>query len=235
MAIDPASPLTLRQLEDHLWDSADLFRGLTDVEVQRDYVLALLFFKRASDTYAEETAAALTQLEGVPNAEEIISLNPDAYHDLRIPDGNSWAVVIDTEDHLLGTALNDALSAIARANPKQLSSVFDYTDFNNAKALPAENLRAVVDHFDALGPLTAERVPPDMLGQAYEWLIAKFAASAGKAGGSSIPPRPWASWARASLHPPPARMRMTPHAAPAVYCCSSETRRSGPTVRLPER
>lgn len=57
MAIDIAAPLTLSQLEDHLWASADLFRGLTDVEVQRDYVLALLFFRRACDIYAEETAA----------------------------------------------------------------------------------------------------------------------------------------------------------------------------------
>lgn len=194
MAINVASPLTLSQLEDHLWDSADLFRGLTDVEVQRDYVLALLFFKRACDIYAEETAAAIEELGGIPEAEDIINANLDAYHVLRIPDGATWDEVRRTDQDKLGTALNDALRAIATANPRQLKAVdggvFDYTDFNNRKALPSEYLADVVRHFNKLGPLTKERVPPDMLGAAYEWLIAKFAAAAGRAGGEFYTPAP---------------------------------------------
>lgn len=190
MAIDVASPLTLRVLEGHLWASADLFRGLTDVEVQRDYVLALLFFKRACDIYDEETAAAIEELGGIEEAEDIIRANLDAYHVLRIPDGAVWDEVRRTDRDHLGTALNDALRAIAVANPRQLSGVFDYTDFNNRKALPPDNLAEVVRHFNELGPLTRERVPPDMLGAAYEWLIAKFAAAAGKAGGEFYTPSP---------------------------------------------
>jgi type I restriction enzyme M protein len=190
MATHPTEALTLKALEDHLWASADLFRGLTDVEVQRDYVLALLFFKRACDIYAEETAAAITELGEIDVAGEIIEVNLDAFHALRIPDGAVWDEVIQTDRDELGTALNDALRAIASANPRQLSGVFDYTDFNNRKALPPENLLQVVRHFDALGPLTIERVPADMLGQAYEWLIAEFAAAAGKAGGEFYTPAP---------------------------------------------
>ncbi len=181
MAINVAAPLILSQLEDHLWASADLFRGLTDVEVQRDYVLALLFFKRACDIYDEETAQAVDELGGIEEAEDIINANLDAYHVLRIPAGATWDEVRQTDQDELGTALNDALRAIAVANPRQLSGVFDYTDFNNRKALPAENLAQVVRHFHGLGPLTKERVTPDMLGGAYEWLIAKFAAAAGTA------------------------------------------------------
>ncbi len=190
MAARTTDTLTLKALEDHLWASADLFRGLTDVEVQRDYVLALLFFKRACDIYAEETAVAIDELGEIDGAGEIIDVNLDAFHALRIPDGAVWDEVIQTDLDDLGTALNDALRAIASANPRQLSGVFDYTDFNNRKALPPENLRQVVRHFDALGPLTIERVPADMLGQAYEWLIAKFAAEAGKAGGEFYTPAP---------------------------------------------
>src|SRR4051794_37394227 len=80
MATDVAAPLSLRALEDHLWTSADLFRGLTDVEVQRDYVLALLFFKRASDIHREETAAAIEELGHAPDPAAIIATNVDAYH-----------------------------------------------------------------------------------------------------------------------------------------------------------
>lgn len=190
MVIDVGAPLTLRSLEDHLWASADLFRGLTDVEVQRDYVLALLFFKRASDFHRDETAAAIEELAEVEDAEAIVAANPDAYHSLRIPDGMFWEDVIAADRVVLGTTLNDALRAIAAANPRQLAGVFDYTDFNNRKALPPDNLADVVRHFNGLGPLTRERVPPDMLGQAYEWLIAKFAAEAGKAGGEFYTPAP---------------------------------------------
>lgn len=203
MGIDVAAPLTLRQLEDHLWASADLFRGLTDVEVQRDYVLALLFFRRASDVYEEETAAAIEELGDIEGATEIIEANLDAYHDLRIPEGATWDEVIRTDPDRLGTALNDALRGIASANPRQLAGVFDYTDFNNRKALPPENLAQVVRHFDALGPLTKARVPPDMLGQAYEWLIAKFAAAAGKAGGEFYTPEPVGVLGARILAPPP--------------------------------
>jgi type I restriction enzyme M protein len=203
VAIDPSAPLTLRQLEDHLWASADLFRGLTDVEVQRDYVLALLFFKRASDIYAEETAAAIEALGDIPGAVDIIEANPDAWHALRLPANTGWAEVVDTDDSLLGEALNDAVRAIATANPSQLADVFTYTDFNNAKALPSENLREVVDHIAGLGPLTEERVTPDMLGQAYEWLIAKFAANAGKAGGEFYTPAPVGGLGARLLRPAP--------------------------------
>lgn len=203
MAIDVAAPLSLRALEDHLWASADLFRGLTDVEVQRDYVLALLFFKRASDIHHEETAAAYEELGDVPDAEAIIAANVDAYYSLRVPDGACWGDVIATDRHELGTALNDALAAIAAANPRQLANVFEYTDFNNRKALPPEHLAAVVRHFDELGPLTRERIPPDMLGQAYEWLIAKFAAAAGKAGGEFYTPAPVGRLGGRLLKPPP--------------------------------
>ncbi|HEX8105756.1 MAG TPA: class I SAM-dependent DNA methyltransferase [Solirubrobacteraceae bacterium] len=190
MAIDPTSPLTLRGLEDHLWRSADLFRN--KISNQKDYVLALLFFKRASDRHREETASALEELagQGVPGeaAAKVIEANPKAYHSILIPEDHFWEDVRNTDRDGLGRALNDALTAIGRANPAQLAGVFEHTDFNNKTALPAEDLAEVINHFEELGPLTNERVTPDMLGQGYEWLIAKFAATSGKGGGEFYTP-----------------------------------------------
>src|SRR5581483_8221786 len=94
-----------------------------------------------------------------------------------------------------------ALAAIGRANPKQLAGVFERTDFNNKMALPADDLRRIVDHFHALGPLTKARVPADMLGKAYEWLIAKFAAAAGKGGGEFYTPAEVGKLCAALLEP----------------------------------
>jgi hypothetical protein len=49
VTVDITKPISLRKLEDHLWAAADLFRN--KVSNQKDYILALLFFKRASDLY----------------------------------------------------------------------------------------------------------------------------------------------------------------------------------------
>jgi len=203
MAIDPKVPLTLRALEDHLWAAADLFRN--KVSNQKDFILALLFFKRASDRHREETGLALAELEGIPadEAVAIIKANPRAYHSITIPEKHFWEDVYDEDEVAPGQALNDALTAIGRANAKQLSSVFEHTDFNNKQALPAEDLTAILAHFNALGPLSSERVAPDMLGDAYQWLIAKFAASSGKAGGEFYTPTPVGTLGAQLLSPQP--------------------------------
>jgi type I restriction enzyme M protein len=179
-----SAPLTLRRLEDHLWQAADLFRN--KVSNQKDYILALLFFKRASDLYKEELEAALAELGDVDGAGELA--RDPAFHVLQVPGGHSWEDVRDTDEALQGQALNDALAAIGRANPKQLAGVFERTDFNNKMALPADDLARIIEHFNRLGRLDSTRVSSDMLGQAYEWLIAKFAVAAGKGGGEFYTP-----------------------------------------------
>jgi type I restriction enzyme M protein len=184
VATTEPAPLTLRRLEDHLWQAADLFRN--KVSNQKDYILALLFFKRASDLYKEELEAALEELGDVAGAEEVA--RDPAFHVLQVPAGQTWDDVRDTDEALQGQALNDALAAIGRANPKQLAGVFERTDFNNKMALPSDDLARIIEHFHKLGPLDSKHVSTDMLGQAYEWLIAKFAATSGKGGGEFYTP-----------------------------------------------
>lgn len=184
MVVSEQPPLTLRRLEDHLWQAADLFRN--KVSNQKDYILALLFFKRASDLYKEELEAALEELGDVADAEELA--RDPAFHLLQVPAGDTWDDVRDTDEALQGQALNDALAAVGRANPKQLTGVFERTDFNNKMALPSDDLARIIEHFHKLGPLESKHVKDDILGQAYEWLIAKFAAASGKGGGEFYTP-----------------------------------------------
>ena len=100
MVIDISAPLTLKALGDHLWQSEGLFRN--KISNQKDYVLALLFFKRACDRYAEETAADIEDLDGIPGALEIIEANPSAYHAILIPETCFWHDVRDTDTGELG-------------------------------------------------------------------------------------------------------------------------------------
>src|SRR5215211_293844 len=196
MATTEPAPLTLRRLEDHLWHAADLFRN--KVSNQKDYILALLFFKRASDLYREETQRALEQLGEAATDE--LARDP-AFHVLQVPSGYTCEDVRDTDEALQGQALNDALAAIGRANPKQLAGVFERTDFNNRMALPSDDLARIVEHFHKLGSLDSKHVSTDMLGQAYEWLIAKFAATSGKSGGEFYTPAEVGKLAAGLLEP----------------------------------
>jgi type I restriction enzyme M protein len=55
-------------------------------------------------------------------------------------------------------------------------------------ALPSDDLARIIEHFHKLGRLDSTHVDADVLGQAYEWLIAKFAAASGKGGGEFYTP-----------------------------------------------
>jgi type I restriction enzyme M protein len=78
-----------------------------------------VYFKRASDLYEEELEAALEELGDVADAAELA--RDPAFHVLKVLEGHTWNDVRDTDEALQGQALNDALAAIGRANPKQLA------------------------------------------------------------------------------------------------------------------
>src|SRR5437870_13017106 len=107
-AVSARLPLTLRRLEDHLWQADDLFRNKGSN--QKGYILALLFFKRASDLYKEELEVALEELGDVPNAADLA--RDSAFHVLQAPAGHTWDDVRNTDEALQGQSLNDALAAI---------------------------------------------------------------------------------------------------------------------------
>ena len=109
----------------------------------------------------------------------------------------------NTDEDKLGQAVNDALLGISNANPEQLHSVFETIDFNNKRAVPPGALADLLDHFELLGPLTHYCCPADLLGQAYEWTIAKFAAASGSAAVSSTHPARSASSVTRLLAPEP--------------------------------
>jgi type I restriction-modification system DNA methylase subunit len=56
--------VTLSELEQYLWGAANILRGPVDKADFKSYVFPLLFFKRISDVYDEEYAAALLESGG---------------------------------------------------------------------------------------------------------------------------------------------------------------------------
>ena len=77
--------LTLQQLELHLWEAANILRGPVDAADFKTYVFPLLFFKRISDVYDEEYAAAIAESDG----DEEYARFPQNYR-FQIPKNCHW-------------------------------------------------------------------------------------------------------------------------------------------------
>jgi len=59
-----ANDVSINQLESHLWEAANILRGPVDAADFKTCVFPLLFFKRLSDVFDEETQIALTESGG---------------------------------------------------------------------------------------------------------------------------------------------------------------------------
>jgi type I restriction enzyme M protein len=180
--------LDVKSLETWLWDAACQIRGPLDAPKFKDYILPLIFLKRLSDVFDDEVQRVADEVGDVATAIKII----DEDHGLvrfHLPAESRWpAIALKTTG--LGEALTDAVRAVARQNPR-LQGVIDTVDFNATTAGQAivdnDRLAALVK---TLGQhrLGLRDVQPDLLGNAYEYLIRKFAEGQGQSAGEFYTP-----------------------------------------------
>ncbi|MFD6431924.1 N-6 DNA methylase [Streptomyces venezuelae] len=103
--------------------------------------------------------------------------------DTRGPDGNLMKV---------GEYLDKALVALQEGN-RRLSGVASHIEFNavagNKSVFTPSELLALIRHFSLYRLRNEDFEFPDMLGAAYEYLLGRFADSAGQSGGEFYTPR----------------------------------------------
>lgn len=174
--------ITLSQLEQYLSKAAWILKGPVDASDFKIYIFPLLFFKRISDVYDEEFQSALKESEG---DEEYASL-PE-FHRFVIPTECHWNDVRETTTNV-GLAIEKALRGIEQANQEFLYGIFGDAQWSNKNKLSDRILIDLVEHFSQYN-LSNSMVDPDMLGQAYEYLIKHFADLTNKKAGEFYTPR----------------------------------------------
>ena len=174
--------MTLEELKSLLWGAAVLLRGKINATGYKEYIFPLVFFKRISDVHNEEYRKALEMADG----DEEFARQPENFS-FVIPEGCLWEDVRVKTDNV-GQALVTAWTRIEQANPAKvvgsrvvegLGGIFGKRDhWTNKNILTDATLSELLEHFSKID-LSIASCPADEMGQAYEYLVGKFADDAG--------------------------------------------------------
>lgn len=175
-----------------LWKACDTFRGTVDPSEYKNYILVMLFVKYLSDVWHDHFDAFMQRYKG-DETRVRRQLDKDKF---RLPKGCTFDALYEQRNAAnLGEIINIALEKIEDANKEKLEGVFRNIDFNSESALGRtkernERLRHLLSDFadkrlDLRPSRTGER---DIIGDAYEYLIGKFASTAGKKAGEFYTP-----------------------------------------------
>lgn len=170
-----------------LFGMADILRD--KVEDYKAYILSLLFFKRLSDNYLWENENGIKEFikeHGREPSEKEKTIIIFKKHDFKIPEGCFWKDVRDATTDKKNETLHKAVNGIADANVDKDGKFFlkgiintvrwnePSPDGSGGKKLSPDVLTSLISYLDAVD-LSNRNATVDVLGDAYEYLIKRFA------------------------------------------------------------
>ena len=174
-----------QDLYNFLFEACNILRGPVSQDNFKDYITPILYYKRISDVYDEETLSALEESGG---DKEYAAL-PEQ-HRFDIPEGCHWNDIRERTENL-GAAIVGAMRGIELANPDTLYgvlSMFSSQKWTNKQNLTDGKIRDLIEHLSTR-KLGNKDYPADLMGDAYEILLKKFADDSKAQAGEFYTPR----------------------------------------------
>ncbi|WP_214775573.1 type I restriction-modification system subunit M [Exiguobacterium sp. s37] len=182
--------VTKDQINGVLWQAADTFRGKVDSSTYKDYILTMLFIKYLSDAYKEHLEEYTKRYDGDEQriqralSRERFVLDEQSTFDYLYSKRN---------DAEIGEIINKALERLENENTGKLRGVFRNIDFNSEAILGKAKernamLRSLLEDFNKLTLKPSVVGNEDVIGDAYQYMIERFASDAGKKGGEFYTP-----------------------------------------------
>jgi len=172
-----AGEMTRSELESILKKAADLIRTRVDYS----FILLLLFYKRMCDKWKRDFQKTFDEIlrEGFSKEEAFKEAQAPVYHDLDIPEEFLWEN-LRKNPLKISENFSSAMKELAERNPslKDIFTQFDFIEFTRSPE-NTEILRQLIELFSAH---SLENVSPDILGDAYEWILKYFAPQKAKEG-----------------------------------------------------
>lgn len=192
-------PMNKQQLAAKIWDAANRMRSKIDANEYKDYILGFIFYK-----YLSEKEVQYLKANGFDDAQIREYVSEDSPETVQFLQDNLgyfiaykdlFSTWIAMKKDFSTDCVSTALSAFSRLISKTHKSVFDNIflalstglsklgDNANARTKAVSDLIHLVNTIPMGG-----RQDYDVLGYIYEYLISKFASSAGKKAGEFYTP-----------------------------------------------
>lgn len=188
--------ITQKDINNIVWKACDTFRGVIDPSQYKDYILTMLFLKYVSDVHKDKYAEYLKKYKG----DEERAIRAMKHERFIVPERCSFDYLYEHRNESnVGELINIALNDLEEANREKLGSedgsgIFRNIDFNSSNLGDAKDkntrLKNLLIDFsgDKLNLSPSHLEGNDIIGGAYEYLIANFASDAGKKAGEFYTP-----------------------------------------------
>lgn len=198
---------TQEEINNALWSACDTFRGTVDPAEYKNYILVFLFLKYLSDVWKDHYEK---YKEEFGDDEERIKRRMERER-FKLPENCSFDyLVAHQNDEDIGDQINKILQKIEEANYEKLEGVFRNVDFNSEANLGKtrdrnRRLKNLINDFDKpeLNFRPSVIGTEDIIGNAYMYLIERFASDAGKKGGEFYTPNQVSTLLAKLLNPQP--------------------------------